>query len=538
MYMQIKAGNNAVTWLMAAGVLLCLLQVWLPGMYLTCDGPCHVYNARILHDMWTSEGKDFFGRFYEIAYTTAPNSLTSFLLAGLLYVANGVVAEKIYISLYILVYIGGFTALLRRLGGSGFWLLSVFLFPFTYAFAKGFYNYSFAIGLWCWMVWAWLHYLHHMKPRYAVAFFVLSGLAFFTHLLPFAFGVATCGLLLLSHVLPIRDPERRRGLEELLRKGLTFILLIAPYLLLMLLFTNNEGGLQLQLRAYPYRLIELVEFKYLINLTDGEKPWALVAGLVLTGFFAATAFRAMRPLRLHRYDGILAAMVFVAFVYVFFPEQFMGRMLIISIRAQLFIYILIVCFVAYRLPAGKWKDWGGLALFGCFMLLSINRIHTRSLVAEAMSDYLSVAPYVQPGSVVLPLDLSPTGTTPDGREISPRNSLFHHASHYLAADKQLIMLDNYEANMGYFPVRWQPDVNPYNIMSRNAGIEGLPPYAQIGTWEQRTGRLVRYVLLWGHAGKYTTHADFARLMQEVAAGYNLRYQSPTGRAVLYERKGE
>ncbi|GAA4463514.1 hypothetical protein GCM10023093_12140 [Nemorincola caseinilytica] len=530
--------NKLLTLLLCTGIAFCLLQVWLPGHFLTCDGPCHLYNAGIVQHMWSGTAGAIYHRFYTLVYSTDPNSLTTFLLASLLYVARGPVAEKVFLSLYILTYILGFVALLRRLGGNSYWVLVVLLFPFTYAFAKGFYNYSFSIAFWCWMVWCWLTYLQWQRKVHLLLFFVFTALCFFTHLLPFVFGIVTCGALLLSHAVVEQRQGKGPFARGLLRGGGALALVTAPFILLAFRFTGSEGGLQMRLGFYLYRLVELVEFKYLINITEAERPWALLTGLALTILAVVVVVRMARRFTIHRYDGLLLALAMVLFTYVCVPEEFMGRMLIISIRAQLFVYILIACIIAYRLKDGPAKVTGMALLCISFLMLGICRIGCRYVADEALTDLLSAGRYIRPGSVVLPLDLAPTGRDTKGREIANRNSIFHHAAQYMAVGKPLIMLDNYEANMGYFPIRWQDDVNPYLHLSREAGIEGLPPFARIADYERRTGVSVHYVLLWCYRPEFLKDARFNELYTEIQRLYHIVYTSPSGRTILYERNKE
>lgn len=525
--------------LLYTGIAFCLLQIWLPGHYLTCDGPCHLYNARIIHDMWNGVNTWLFSEFFDIVYTTDPNSLTTFALAGLLYVVKGAVAEQLFLSAYVVLFITGFVALLRRLnGGDSYWVLCALLFPFTYAFAKGFYNYSFSIAFWFWMVWSWLGWLKEGGIKNVGLLFLFTGLIFFTHLLPFVFGAFTCGSLLMSHIIYEHKGERNKMLTALARHSAVLAAAILPFVWLMFRFTNSEGGLNLTIGVHPYRLVELVEFKYLINIAETEKPWAMVVGVVLTALFVWVCIQGARAWRLHRYDGLLLSLLFVTFVYVFFPEAFMGHMIIISIRAQLFAHMLIVCIIAYRLKDGAPKMTGMALLCVCFLMLSVSRISRRYVADEALNEYLSVGKYIKPGKVVLPLDFEPGGRTADGKVIGDRNAIFHHAAQYIAVEKPLIMLDNYEANMGYFPTRWVADVNPYDHLSKRAGIEGLPPYAEISEYKRKTGITVDYILMWCYDARYAKDADFARFYDEIQRMYHVAYTSTTGRAILYERNTE
>jgi hypothetical protein len=50
-----------------------------------------------------------------------------------------------------------------------------------------------------------------------------------------------------------------------------------------------------------------------------------------------------------------------------------------------------------------------------------------------------------------------------------------HGADYLAAEKPLIILSNYEANAGFFPLIWHYEKNPFAHLAIESGIEGQAP---------------------------------------------------------------
>lgn len=518
--------------LILAGVALCLLQVWLPGYYLTCDGPCHLYNAQILHDMWCNKNADLYSRFYYLSYRPDPNWLSTFVLALLLFAAKGVIAEKLFLSIYVVLYVTGGWLLLRKLSGvNSYWQLAIFIFLFPLTLAKGFYNFSFSIAFYFWVVWAWLRFLDKRSISSAVIFFVFSGLLFFTHLLPFVFGAVTCACLTLSYAFA--EVEGRK--KSFLHTGAWLLLLLAPFIVLMFWFTEREGGLQLHLAPHPYRLIELAQFKYIITLTNTEKLPAAIAGSILLLSFIWTLIMSLIGFKIHKYDGFAVALLLIGFVYLFFPEDFMGRAIIISIRTQLFVFILMVCIMSYRLAEGNIKYAGAFLLFICFGWLSRERIRCMAKISTAASDLLFVNNLIKPASVVLPLNFSLEGKDIYGRVIADRNSAFHHAAAYLGVEQPLIVLTNYEANISYFPVKWREEVNPYIYLNRAEGIEGVPPYADMAAYKRETGVDVDYIVLWCYQASFLANSHFSTLFSDIRKSYHLIYTSPGGRTMLYQR---
>ena len=477
--------------MLVSGTMLCLIQIWLPEYYLTCDGPCHLYNASVVHDLWTGSNRDFYNFFYKHVYSIDPNSLTTYALALLLFIAKAAAAEKIFLTAYVLIYTSGFVLLMRKISGGSdsSWLVSGFICIFTYALSKGFYNFSFGVAVWLWMIWAWLRYMD--KPSIArLSFYsVITAVTFFTHLLPFTFGLITTAALVGSCWLAGKA-DNSQSIKTLVAWGLA----AAPLVIFTLLFTQKEGGLQLHLAAHPYRLVELVEFKYIINVVDKERAWAIIAGVAISTLVIVAILQNAKKFRWHRYDGFFAALVVITFVYMFFPEDFLGRAIIISIRAQLFVMLLATLIIGYRLNDGVLKKTGAAILLSCFVVLSVIRINCRQDANSALKGVISAGKMITDRTVVLPVNGNPGGERADGTTIADRNALFHHATHYIACGRPIIMLDNYEANTGYFPIRWRYPANPYIHLSLNGGFEKTPPVADIDNYERISGRRINYVI--------------------------------------------
>ncbi len=520
--------------LFIAGCVLCMLQVWLPAYYLTGDGPCHVYNARILHDLWIGKDNSFYFRFYEVSHQPDPNWLSSIVIAALMFVVKGVMAEKVYLTIYVALYVSGFFLLLKKISNNApYWPLVIFVFVFTHALSKGFYNFSFSIAFYFWVVWAWLRFLDRSTVVKGLLFLLFVALAFFTHLLSFAFSVFTCAALVVSYAIAKEREGERPGIFFLRYAG-WLALLVAPFLALMIAFTEKQGGLQLHLGLHKDRIKDLLEFRYIINMDLAEKPYTILAGVVLLILLAISGIVYLRRLRINKYDGFIVSLLLVVFVYFCFPEEFLGRLILISLRVQLFVFIMAVCCISYLLPSAKVRNGAGVALFGCFAALGIIRLACLQRAAEGVADYTSALSYIKPHSVVLPLDFCPNGRDKNGQYIADANWLFSHASEYMGAEKPMIILDNYEANMGYFPLSWKEGVNPYHHLSTGNGIEGQPPGADIAGYKNISGVSIDYILVWCYDEKEGDGA-FEKLQAAINAGYHQVYASPLQRTILFEK---
>jgi len=592
--------------LLLTGVALCLLQVWLPHYYLTGDGPGHVYNAQVLHDLWAGKNVAFYSRFYRLVYQPNPNWLSTAAIAALMFLVNGIVAEKIFLTVYIVLYVSGFYLLLKKISDndSTFLLLVILVFVFPQTLAKGFYNFSFSIAFYFWVVWGWLRFLERRTLGNALLFFLFTTLIFFTHLLSFVFAAFTCAALAASYAIAeAREKNSQKSFVFFFKNAAFLAIILLPFLVLMNWFTHKEGGMRIQLAPHLYRLIELMEGKYLVNVTHTEDFPAEFAGIIIMVLLSCSFIGIKNRLKISKYDGFLVSLVFVVLVYLCFPESFLGRLILISTRVQIFVYLLMVCCIAcrpvadklsissafiisfiflalgtvetagfltaragtlddiysvaqriyfsegilltvfilifcavlFKLPFIKIRNVGFILSFACFVVLTCVRLCCLLNASSAVVDYTSAKQYIKPYSVVLPMDFAPNGKDKNDKMIADRNWLFYHASQYMGIKKPMIILDNYEANMGYFPLRWTDSTNPYFHLSKGEGIEAQPPYANIEEYKQTTGVNIDYILMWCFDSSYLNNEHFRKLYAEINAGYHVAYTSTTRRTVLFEQ---
>jgi len=138
---DIKRGlpTRVVYGLFCLGYLLCLYQVWSPAHFLTTDGPCHVYNAGILRDLFLKRYDGFYESLYMVNKQINANWFSHVILAGLLCIVKGAVAEKILITFYMLLLISGAMKLMQLVHKNPMvFVLGIFLFLFNLPLMKGF----------------------------------------------------------------------------------------------------------------------------------------------------------------------------------------------------------------------------------------------------------------------------------------------------------------------------------------------------------------------------------------------------------------
>jgi hypothetical protein len=164
---------------------------------------------------------------------------------------------------------------------------------------------------------------------------------------------------------------------------------------------------------------------------------------------------------------------------------------------------------------------------------------------EYLKEFLSGSHLIESNTTLLPFVFSPQGHTPDGRLLSSRVLPFRHASGYIAAQRHIVDLQNYEAREIYFPVMYRSRLNPYRHL---VDLPFQTPQPDFLSYPLRTGGQVDYVLIWhtsegrGDLPDTKLATEFFQrfkqsIFRQLDEGYELIYTSPQRRFMqLYRRK--
>jgi hypothetical protein len=529
----LRAGNNRIAAILfVTGCLLCLLQVWLPHCFLTGDGPCHVDNAYMLQQMWEGKG-DLYSRFYTLNTHFNPNWSSHIILADLLRFVGPFVAEQTFVTAYVLVFISGLYVLLKRLScGDAFFPLAAFTFVFTHILFKGFYNFSLGVGIMFWCIELWCRYLDTRRWPLLILFFCVTVADFFTHPLPFMYGCMTCGAMTLSYAW---SGDKGRKWRIFFRDLLLLVICLLPTILLLLKFTGRESGAsRIYIHLSRQRTKDLFFDPFMVCVSQRE---TLLAGGLAVGIIMLFLYAIYRRYKMgravHKYDGMLIAVFVAGLLYMLFPDNMLGGGLF-SIRAHFLLILLVVAFIAL-LPERKLRSVVGIVGFVCFLIFAVIRLPVQLKAANAIKEIVQAGSVITPGSVLLPLNFAPGGKDAAGKTISDANWLFCHPAQYIGAGKEVIVLDNYEANTGYFPLNWQERMNPFYHFGVGSDMEHLPPHVDISEYERCSGIKVNYILSWCFDSSFLNDTVFNKTYQQMRLDYRPIYTSATGNVILFER---
>lgn len=173
-------GNTlSYTFLLVANIGL----VWLLPYFPTRDGPSHVYNLVILQDLLN--GGVNWGSFYTYKLQAVPNLGFHFFAYPLLFFLHPFAAEKLFISVYILLMGVSVPVFLKTFSKNVF-PFAYFVFPvvFNYCTMMGFYSYVISVPLFLLALSASWRIRNSTLPYKIVCFNILAIILFYCHLIP------------------------------------------------------------------------------------------------------------------------------------------------------------------------------------------------------------------------------------------------------------------------------------------------------------------------------------------------------------------
>ncbi|HEV8241697.1 MAG TPA: hypothetical protein VGS57_20200 [Thermoanaerobaculia bacterium] len=481
-----------VRWLYLACTVLLLLPLWTVPRVPTVDGPCHLYNAWVMHHL-DDAAQPAIGRHFHLDPQPVPNWLIQALLYALLAIAPAALAEKLLLTGYVLLF-----------AAAAWWLAGVqeparrvnaFLalpFVYTLLFHFGFYNFVFSVPLamlavgWWWRgrarpTWRWMLGLH-----------ALLLLCWFAHAVSFTVAGLAIAVLWLASWEPARW-----------RLWLLHPLLLLPQLLLPLWFVRAHPGPPVKsLWTLDHSFRYLVDQRALFVFHAGRWPGKALTVLFLL-LAIATLLGELRTMRSsdardappaksrvndstaiagrarERHAFLLVALA-ILLLYFFAPGGMAGGG-ILEPRLALFPFVLALPGLALpRLERGR--DWMPAALATALTVLvawesaALVRWHRAEalLVAELLAVHAAVPPHSRGLDLVF------------GRYDRLEHEVLGHAVDHVAMQKDLVDWDDYQAGTDLFVVRFRPEVErPTNVEKPPADFDvaaNAPRIDWLYTW--------------------------------------------------------
>jgi hypothetical protein len=504
------------------------------------DGASHLYNANIIKHLLFGDN-DLFRQYFAINQEPVPNWTGHLVTALLMLVFPAHVAEKILIIALLISTPFAFRSLMKRIAPHNI-IFSWMIFPFTHSmfFFFGFFNFCIALLFMIISLNAWLKFMEGpWKVRNTLWLTLLLAITYFSHIVIFGLLLLVIAVHLASAFLaesrqatPWHTPLRK----YVSRSAAVLAASAIPLLLTGYFFYSRPGTRDWQYSTFGELLHNLFTVRPLVVFDPSREEsftsvlfvlimLLLTAGILLKRFerrkYAMQA-DSLPPANIPsraggRHAGWLAASLMVMLLLYFLMPDAYGSASYTNLRIALVIFMILILLIAtFRLPAWIGTGSAAFTLLISFILMwnYAPTIYEMARVARSCND---AARHVPNHAVVLPV-------------YSMDNWFTGHFVDYLAVDKPVVMVYNYECESGYFPVVWNHATRPNFYVGNPADTSR---FLNFPVYPGRDAIAVDYIFVVGNTKPMKHH--FFRVLEKVLESY---YQ-PVYHGdfcTLYERK--
>jgi hypothetical protein len=427
--------DDALFWLLW---LIHLMPIWIFTPFSTVDGPAHLHNARILLELW--QGNADMAEYYSINPVMQPNMLAHILLAAIMAVGiPALLAEKLLLSLIVALMPLAFRRFVKAYtNNSGEMVLLVFPFVYGFLFFMGFYNFLLGIVLGLFGLSLWIKLIGKSSHPLTPAFIVVTGLmTLLAHLYAFAWYAVFSGFVLFSRI-PL-SKSIGTSANAIWTMVMIWVLPLLPALYAVS-FGEFSGG-----ESYRLSFVSLWRIIYEVQPAKGLDYgkasiytqwlfWLLAFRLLLA------VYRAFKGDRSSGGKGVLAGFLLLTIALFVLPD---GNALagVVSQRTGLMWFLALLLMLAgFRTQI--WMRWlsrtVAVVVSVSLLLLYAQELNKNQPVARSVA---LAARNVPAGAVVYV-------------ENASENMLHTHVSSYLGITKGVVISENYQAALPYFPIRW------------------------------------------------------------------------------------
>ncbi len=507
-------------------VLLHTVPIFTLTYFVTHDGPGHLYNANLIsHLLFDSTSTA--SAIFEFTPGLIPNWISHALLCFFKFFLQATEAEKAFQLLYIISFPYSFRLLIKSITGANVlaaWLCLPFIYSFT--FHIGFYSFSIGLSVLFFVLAYFLknHFTLKVSQSFVMALCMI--VLYFSHL--FVFLSAFCCIvffILWDSVIAKKNPVRQLFHDPSFRKKTVIFLLASaiPFSLALHFILANSSASQMELPVFKHVLEWVYDVRPLIAL-DYEKekiysqPLFYVYCLIFISAIAIkiTAQKKNRTPLFSFSDGWVIISATMMLFFFLLPDDLISGG-VIGIRFCLMGYLFLFLFFAAN--AGQAVlTIGAFASVIVSFLMIMERYKPIKSLSEISKSYALCADKMTKGSTLLTINYSD-------------NWMLDNIASYIGSEKEILVLDNYEASQVHFPLRWKENKNANFIIGPFA--TNNRPCIDLSAYKQMAHVQVDYVLLM-EKPKELTDSCSVNLQKQLSGSFKLIFFIPERNAELYE----
>ena len=302
-------------------VIVHLIPIWAFKYLPTTDGPAHLANADVMRRI-NEAGPvgEVFRKYYYISGTPSPNLAGHLILAGLMYMVPAIIAEKLVLSLYVVLLPLGMRYAARRIRPRAT-SIAFLAFPMTYSFllGQGFYNFCLSLAAFLFTVGYWFGHRSQMNARRALGLFGLAMVLYVCHLFSLMMACGVIGMMAGWFVVVAWRKGDKAAVRSQIRMALITGAALLPAVLPAAIFrpSTHVPWLNHDIGKSSLRedLLGLLQFQTMVSYRKSE---ALLGSALVAIFAALTLFALMAKARKRArsaWDVLLIAPIGLAIVY-------------------------------------------------------------------------------------------------------------------------------------------------------------------------------------------------------------------------------
>lgn len=470
------------------------------GIFPSMDGASHMHNATLLKNYIS--GNQVVRQNFVINSIIIPNIFSSYLITFLLIFFNSEGAIFSFQLIHYILFFLAFYYFLNSFGVrySGFLSLIAVLFFNSFLFNLGFYNFSFSIIFLIFLLGfyhknfrvntdiKWVHYFILLIQLFLLYYSNALGLLIFLFYLFLFESNKTISLFKLNIKWSKTEYKHLIALA----------IVVTPFLILTWLFQTSTNFQHIpfftnNLRNY---FSELIDFKsFIVYQYDQELVFVRWISVSVATLLVFTVFKMVRN-RFNSNGAVLFLMSLVTLLlYFIVPDNYSVGMM--SPRFLNLFYLFIILWLLIQ----ETNILKYIVVTAVIILVFFERdrrhIHALNALNKDAKLVKEVSFFIKPNSVVLPIYYG-------GNWLEP------NFNNYLGVDKPIIILGNYEANLGWFPLKWNLNAMPKYLLGESENVDGA--YACINP--EGKPKVIDYVFIFGDRRQIGYYPEFKKILEE------------------------
>lgn len=490
------------------------------------DGPAHLYNSQLINQILFGD-QSILQEVFKMNPELIPNWTGHFMLSFFNLFLPAFLSEKAVLLFYVIGLPYSFRALIKTISPTNTFF-SYLIFPFTYCFFvyMGFYNFLIALVFLLITFNFWLKHQDNHSFKTIVKLLGLITLTYFSHVFVFVILLFLIGLhILLKTVQQIFQNSNswKNSILSSLTKTKTILLGSSLPLVLFIIYWLNkaEGGNNQfvkseELLEWLGNMRPFITFHYLNEKAITQKIAYFVAVIFILALFGRireltnkSKSAETKSSRFFKGTDFWLVTTLIFLVMYFKLPDFDSQAGFISVRlGLLFILFLFIWLAAQDYP-GWFHVFVPVVVLYFHCNLRMSQLEEIKTLAGFAKECNTASEKIQDNSVVVPVYCTDSW-------------LVGHFSNYLGVDKPMVILENYECIMGYFPVKWNEEHYP-NFQIGSERPEDFP-CLKIKTSSPNRLHKVDYVFVIGNIESKTDSCS-QKIKQNLSENYSLHHSS-------------